>query len=195
MGAVMVKTYISVLRGVNVGGHKKVKMDALRAVYLELGFVNVCTYIQSGNVIFQDGTAQTNELERVVGLRIAETFGFEVPVIVLELSELRDIVRRNPFAFSRSDEATHLYVTFLSSIPSPEAIGAIREAKFTPDECHVTDRAAYLFCPGGYGKTKFTNTFVEGKLKVVATTRNWKTAGELLAIAEKVDGSSGSIPR
>lgn len=106
-------TYISLLRGINVSGHKPVKMEALRKLYEELGYKNVSTYLQSGNVVF---TAKGNEkkLEHKISQQIELDFGFQVPVIVLTIDKLKKVIGNNPFL---KKDAAFLHVTFLSAKP------------------------------------------------------------------------------
>jgi uncharacterized protein (DUF1697 family) len=180
------QTYISLLRGINVTGYKVIKMEALREAYKELGFVDVLSYIQSGNVIFRSGAANTTELKTMIEAIIAEKFGFEVPVIVLTNNELKQILANNPFSNESEKETTHQYITFLSDFPDKANYDQIRETKYNKDEFRLVDKAIYVYCPGGYGTTKLNNSFFENKLKISATSRNWKTSIELLNLAEKV---------
>ena len=178
-------TYISILRGINVSGQKLIKMDALRNSYEKLGFSSVTTYVQSGNVIFTGNNAKPNELTQTITLQIEKDFGFDVPVIVLTIDNLKQIIDSNPFLKHSDKDTTYLHVTFLSSKPQKNDFKAIEEKKLNGEEISFADNAIYLYCPNGYGKTKLTNSFLETKLKVGATTRNWKTTNELLKIAQE----------
>ena len=178
-------TYISILRGINVGGRKLIKMDALRKLYEGLGFQHVRSYIQSGNVIFTGDDVELCKLEQRISQQIEKDFGFEAPVIVLTVDKLKDIIENNPFLADPNKDLSFLHVTFLSSTPNrfdPKAI----EAKKQKEEAFVfSGDVVYLYCPNGYAKTKLTNNFLESVLKVRATTRNWKTTVELLKTAGK----------
>jgi uncharacterized protein (DUF1697 family) len=176
-------TYISILRGINVSGQKMIKMTALKELYEAMKFSNVRTYIQSGNVIFQFAETQNTGLEKKISDQIAAHFGFEVPATVLRTEELKGIIERNPFAGDKTKETSFLHVTFLSSKPEFFDSDAINKVKATGEELALIERAVYLYCPFGYGKTKLSNTFLENKFKVKATTRNWNTTLELLNIA------------
>lgn len=177
-------TYISILRGINVSGQKLIKMDALKKSYESLGFQDVITYLQSGNVIFTDKGIDPDQLAQTISGQIEKDFGFQVPVIVLFIDKLQQIINANPFVKENDKETTFLHVTFLSSIPDGYNLNSIEEKKQNGEEISVTDNAVYLYCPNGYGKTKLNNNFLETKLKVTATTRNWKTTCELLKIVE-----------
>ena len=179
-------TYISILRGINVSGHRMIKMDALRLLFSELGFQHIQTYIQSGNVVFQDTEIIPLELEIKIKEAIAEKFGFDVPVIIIKLNELSEIIADNPFLKDAAKDINHLHATFLAREPAQECLDKIKEVTNQTDEFHIIGKAIYLYCPNGYGNSKLTNTFFENKLKVTATTRNWKTINELSNIAERI---------
>jgi len=179
-------TYISILRGINVSGHRPIKMDALRKLYENLGFTNIATYVQSGNVVFTTKDGSTAELEHKIAQQIEKDFGYEVPVIVLPADKLKQIVENNPFLDDNSKDKTYLHVTFLSSAPGKYDLKAIEAKKQDGEEIHIADNAVYLYCPKGYGKSKLSNSFLEAKLKVTATTRNWKTTNELLRISQEI---------
>lgn len=178
-------TYISMLRGINVSGHNLIKMDALRKLYENLGFQNVTTYVQSGNVVFTGGKIDVYELEQRISQQIEKDFGYEVPVIILTLSKLKQIIDKNPFLKDLSKDIAYLHVTFLSSKPDHYDHKIIESKKQNEEEISFSDNAVYLYCPNGYGRTKLNNNFLEAKLKVGATTRNWKTTTELLRIAQE----------
>ena len=182
----MLTTYISILRGINVSGQKIIKMEALREMYSALGFKNVQTYIQSGNVFFQEEKTEKEKLKKRIAEKISEVFGFDVSMLILEIDELRKIIQANPFPAKENKETSRMYVTFLSSKPSKENMEKINEDMFFPEEFVIINKAIYLYFPEGYGNTKLSNNFFENKLKVTATTRNWKTTLELMSIAERM---------
>jgi len=174
------KTYISILRGINVSGHRLIKMDALRKMYEGLGFQNTTTYLQSGNVIFRHKTTKPEILAQTISRQIQKDFDYDVPVLVLSTETLKKIIDNNPFGSNKDN--TFLYTTFLFSSPGKYENDAISAKQMKDEEIVITDKVVYLYCPGGYGKSKLSNHFIETKLKVVATTRNWKTTNELLKI-------------
>ena len=180
-------TYFSILRGINVGGFRMIKMDALKQLYTDHGFQNCQTYIQSGNVVFQCDKTDIKTLEKKITAAIIEKFSYEVPVIILEVDELKQIIANNPFLNDKTKDIAHLHVTFLSEIPEPMNVSKIINADYQPDEFQLIDKAIYLYCPESYSKSKLTNGFFEKKLKVIATTRNWKTTIELGSIAPKIN--------
>ena len=176
-------TYISMLRGINVGGYKKIKMEVLKQLYLELGYTNVQTYIQSGNVIFRTKDSNTANLEKRISKQILDVSGLEVPVLVLELDEMKRIVENNPFTLDSTKNAASFHVTFMSAIPDTTSIKKLKSTDYGVDHFEQLDKVIYVYCPAGYGTTKLTNTFIENKLKVTATCRNWKTVTELVRLA------------
>jgi uncharacterized protein (DUF1697 family) len=180
------KTCISMLRGINISGHKIIKMDALKVLYAELGFTHVQTYIQSGNVVFMHTSADLAELEKIIVDGIRQKFGCEVPVIVKEMEELKQIVASNPFLNDNKKDISKIYLTFLYSVPDMERFSKIGEGQNFEEEYKLTGNTIYIYCPNGYGNTKLSTNFLESKLKLSATSRNWKTILELLKIAEEI---------
>jgi uncharacterized protein (DUF1697 family) len=181
------KTYISILRGINVSGHKLIKMEALRTSYENMGFSNVKTYVQSGNVIFSYEDIEINKLEEQIFQQIKKDFGFDVPIIVLSVEKLEEIIKSNPLRKDKSKEESFMHVTFLASKSETNNFDAIEEKKQDNEDIVFSDYAVYLYCPNGYGNTKLNNNFIETKLKVRATTRNWKTTNELFQIAKQLN--------
>ncbi len=178
------ETYISILRGINVGGHKLIKMNALKEMFESLGFNRVKSFIQSGNVVFQSNSTDPRQLEKLIAQGIMKSFGFDVPVIVIEKQELKNISERNLFINDRAEDLAKLHVTFLAAEPEKAFAESIGKEEFLPDEYRISGKAVFLFCPNGYGNTKLSNNFFEKQLKVQATTRNWKTVLELVKLSE-----------
>ncbi|MFN0049046.1 MAG: DUF1697 domain-containing protein [Cytophagales bacterium] len=178
-------TYISILRGINVSGQKLIKMDDLKKVYENLNLVDIQTYLQSGNVIFSTKESDLRNLETKIKTQIEKDFGFEVPIIVLNIETLADIIKHNPFANDNRHDISCLHVTFLAEQPKEIDKKSIEVKKQEGEKIEFAQNAIYLYCPNGYGKTKLHNTFLESKLKVNATTRNWKTVNELLKLVTK----------
>ncbi len=171
--------FISLLRGINVSGQKIIKMTVLKNMYEELGFTNVKTYLQSGNVIFETSNKENAHLEKKISAMINTKFGFDVTVIVLTKDELNDIIEKNVFTNNSSKDPAFLHITFLASGPKDLDFESIISKRAVGEEIAIKENAVYLYCPHGYGKTKLTNNFLETKLNVKATTRNWKTVTEL----------------
>jgi uncharacterized protein (DUF1697 family) len=176
-------TYISILRGINVSGHNKIKMDALKKLYEDIGFKQVQTYIQSGNVLFREKKSDGWILGKKISEKIAEMFGFAVPVLVKDLAEMETVLNNNPFVNERNSDIKTLHVTFLSRVPEPADIAKL-SVQAGNDEFIISSNVIYLYCPDGYGRTKLSNSYFENKLKIVATTRNWKSIMELVNLAK-----------
>lgn len=182
------QTFISILRGINVSGQKKILMADLKALYEEnLGFKDVKTYIQSGNVIFktEDGkTASDQELAHKIEKAIAEKYNFQVPVLVRTVDEMKKTLAGNPFIKENKNiETDKLHVTFLAEEPAKANLEAIKTLDYSPDKFIISGKDVFLYIPDKYGETKLSNKFFETKLKVSATTRNWKTVNKLVELA------------
>jgi uncharacterized protein (DUF1697 family) len=172
--------YVALLRGINVGGKKSIKMDALNEMMSSLGYKEIITYIQSGNVVFDSNEESIQKLQESVKDEIKNTFGHEVPVLILRSEKFINIFNQNPFIADPSKEISLLHVTFLSSIPVEEKSHLFIQNTFPPDEFFIKEDCFFLYCPNGYSNSKLSNTFIESKLKVDATTRNWKTVKEIV---------------
>jgi uncharacterized protein (DUF1697 family) len=173
--------YISVLRGINVGGKRKILMADLKELYADLGFTNCISYIQSGNVIFDYSDSSNSELASRIQNAITEKYGFDVPVIVRTSKEWEQSVQANPYTDSHEKE--NLCLTFLNETPKAELTAVISELNFEPDSFQIINKNVFIYCPGKYHQTKLSNQFFESKLKVKATTRNWNTVLKLLELS------------
>ena len=182
------QTYIAILRGINVSGHKIIKMAELREHLASLGFTNLTTYIQSGNIIFQSDIDENHVLEDKIQQNIQVNYGFEVPVIVRSLKEWKMVVDRFPFNIEEC-ETSRLGFTFLKDKPVHIPEEEIAKFKSPNDELVYEEKEMYLHIPDGFGKSKLTVNVLERKLKVAATTRNWNTTLKLLAMAQKIEES------
>jgi len=172
--------YISLLRGINVSGQKKIKMADLKSLYELLGFKNVVTYIQSGNVIFETAVKNRANLKTTIEQAIKKKYEFHVPVEIRTNLEIKNIIKNYPFGqVDRVEDGTKVLVVFLSSKPSEVQIADIQKYVVAPEKLVVTGKEIYLHCPNGYGKSKLSNTFIERKLAIEATTRNWKSVHKL----------------
>jgi len=171
--------YISMLRGINVGGHKRIKMDQLRRSFEALGFEQVQTYIQSGNVVFKAGKRSTAAFSKKIEERIVRDFGFSVSVISRSSGEMAATIERNPFLKERGIDQGRLHVMFLSDAPAPAALKKLADLTATPDQCRPSDREIYFYLPNGASKSVLMKSPVDRILAVVTTTRNWKTVNSL----------------
>ncbi len=173
------------LRGINVGGQKAIRMAELKSLYESLGLVKVETYVQSGNVIFDGAKQNAAKLAGLIEAQIERSFEYAVSVFIRDANDFQRLVDSNPFLTGRNEDPAKLHVTFLYSSPSKSALNNLDIPNAEPDEFIVTGREIFLFCPNGYGRTKLSNKVFEKKLNTPATTRNWKTVNALLKMANE----------
>ena len=178
--------FISILRGINVIGQKKILMTDLKSLYEKLKFKDVSTYIQSGNVVFKSEETLTDlELAQKIEKAIYKKYNFQVPVIIRREEELKKIILSNPFLKEKNIDLKKLHVTFLGEIPAKTNIESIKNLDFSPDQFSIAGKEIYLHIPESYGETKLSNNFFEKRLKVSATTRNWNTVNKLYEMASQ----------
>ena len=171
--------YISILRGINVGGRRKILMADLKLLYKGLGFSNVTTYIQSGNVAFDfPKTESQAKLSGKIKEAIDKVYGFDVPVIIRTAAEIAQAIAINPF-LKETDDIEGLFLAFLAEEPSKENLEKAKSIEFLNDAFEVIGKNVFISCSGRFSDSKITNNFFENKLKVAATTRNWKTVKKL----------------
>lgn len=174
------KTYIALLRGINVSGKNKIKMADLRSHLAELDYQDIQTYIQSGNIVFRFTETDPRLLQAHIHNKIAEKYGFDVPVLVTTADIIEHVLGHNPFQTETEENPKNMYITFLSEIPAEDRIALLSEVDYSPEERYVLEGTIiYFYCQNGYGRVKMNNNFFERKLKVRATTRNWKTTRKL----------------
>lgn len=173
-------TYICFLRGINVGGNNMIPMDELKLLFSDLGFRDVKTYIQSGNVVFRFKNTPPDKLEKLIKEAIQKKFGLNIENMIRTLKELKDIIDRNPFPDAEGNKA---YITFLQTNPLEIPLDAINKVKAPSESLIFSDREIYVHCPEGYGKTKLSNNFLEKKLKIPGTSRNLNTVHYLYNLA------------
>jgi uncharacterized protein (DUF1697 family) len=181
--------FISMLRGVNVGGHNRVEMDALRALYQSLKLEDPRTHVQSGNVIFKTKEENVAALTKKIQTAIEETFGFRPIVILRTAAELRNAVAINPFASRPGIEPGKLLVAFLVAEPTPEAATSLRNFRKLPEELHLLGRELFIYFPNGSGKSKLPWASLEKHLLVANTARNLNSVQKMLAIAEEMEAA------
>jgi uncharacterized protein (DUF1697 family) len=177
---------ISLLRGVNVGGHHIIRMGELRELYESLGLRLPQTYVQSGNVVFGTREKNTARLAQRIEDALEKHFGFRPEVILRTLVEAREVVSRNPFAKRRGLDPAKLVVTFLGDEPSAETRRQVLAIDADPEEMHFLGRELYVYFPNGMGKSKVWPA-ITAKLKKAGTARNWNTVLRLLEMAETVE--------
>lgn len=175
-------SWVALLRGVNVGG-VRLGMADLRRLVTDLGHQDVKTYLQSGNVVFGSAVDDAEALARGIERALADELGLTVPVLVRSAGGLAAVAGGNPYA-GHEDDPTRLLVAFLATAPEPSAVAALTVPAGETVAFTFTGREVFLHYPdGGYGRSKFTNAYLEKKLGVIATTRNWRSVRALAELA------------
>lgn len=168
------------LRGINVGGSKPIRMADLKAAYEALGLLNVQTYVNSGNVVFDTDQFTAPELVARLEAQFKKVFGHDIPLIIRTIPDFKKIIANNPFLKSgREIDVERLYLTFLSTTPTKDDVKNLIVPQAQDDEYIIKGQEIFLYCPMGYGTTKLNNNLFEKKLKTSATTRNWRTVNAL----------------
>jgi uncharacterized protein (DUF1697 family) len=179
---------ICLLRGVNLGGHNMIKMEALRALCESLGHRSVQTYIQSGNVVFQTNETDAAKLAAKIESAIEKQHAFRPDVVLRTAGEMRSVVAKNPFAKRKGIEPAKLAVTFLASEPVAEIQDAVRKIKPDVEELYLIGRELYIYFPDGQGRSKLVPVLARA-MKNSGTARNWNTVMKLLEMADKLEGA------
>lgn len=182
-------TYVALLRGINVGGHRKVPMKELAALCGTLGWQDVRTYVASGNVVFRSSAKSTEKLRLALEEALAERFGFDVSVVLRTGADIVRVSESNPFGEAAAKLGSEHYVCYLAAKPDPAKLGALVLPESDPTKLVADGTEVYLHTPKGYGNTKFENNFIERKLGVVSTARNWNTAMTLARMVTEAEAS------
>jgi uncharacterized protein (DUF1697 family) len=177
-----VPRYVALLRSVNVGGHGRIGMSELRDSFAALGFGDVVTYIQTGNVLFDARSKSETAVVSAIEERLDADFGDSPAVILRSVPELLRIGRASPYAKAGADPARH-HVTFLAERPDKKVVASLVPPPSGRDELVVDGREVYVHTPDGYGTSKLNGALLERRLGVVSTTRNWNTVTKLCALA------------
>ncbi len=172
--------FVSLFRGINVGGHHKIRMDELKDMHESLGLRDVLPYIQSGNVVFTSDDADIARLQKQIEDGFEKKFGFHVEVIIRTSAELRDIIEKNPFQSQQSKESKWVVVLFLAARPDNTAQEDILKTYVGPEELFIIGKEVYIYYTNGIGRSKLSHSFIEKKLKTFGTARNWNTILQLL---------------
>jgi uncharacterized protein (DUF1697 family) len=172
--------YLALLRGINVSGHNMIKMDALKKMLDSMGFQNVETYIQSGNVFLESEEENAASIGFKIKQEISKVFGYDVPVIMISKSNLELCFKNNPFLKEKDCDIKKLYVAYISKELTAEAINDLKISNIKPDEAVIDSNRIYIKYAIGAGKTNLDQKYIEKKLNVVATIRNWNTVTKLL---------------
>lgn len=173
-------THLALLRGINVSGHNMIKMDALKTMLENIGFHNVRTYLQSGNVLVDTEEESASKVGFMIKQEIFKSFGHEVPVVVITKEDLELCFENNPFLKEPAVDTRKLYVAFVSAELKKERINDLKISQFKPDEASIDGNRIFIKYAVGAGKTRFDQKYIQKKLNVTATIRNWNTVTNLL---------------
>lgn len=147
-----------------------------------MGFQAVVTYIQSGNVVFKTSSEKSIFLAKKIEKEIEQTFGFFVPVIIRQNTDIQELIIKNDF---KTDDIERLHLTFLDKKPTSDFLDKIQQVSYLPDRFEIIDNNVFIFCSGKYSDSKLTNQFFEKHLNAKATTRNWKTILQLAELSKQ----------
>jgi uncharacterized protein (DUF1697 family) len=178
-------TLISMIRGINVGGNRPIKMERLKELYRALGFADPRSYLQSGNLVCEVAASKARGHGEAVERRILRDCGFEVSVAVRSSKEMSAALAGNPLARRASVDPKFLHATFLIRPGDGASLGGVSLPLGAGEDAVLVGDIVYLYCPNGYGNTKINNTFFERKLGLRATTRNWQTVTALEKMARE----------
>ena len=178
--------HLALLRGINVSGHNMIKMDALKTSLESIGFTNVVTYIQSGNVFVETDDESAFGVGFKIKQEIFKTFGHDVPTIVIGKNDLELCFKNNPFLKEKEVDTKKLYVAFISKELQSTAINDLKISQFKPDEAVIDGNRIFIKYDIGAGKTRLDQKYIEKKLNVTATMRNWNTVTKLLEMYNDV---------
>jgi uncharacterized protein (DUF1697 family) len=179
-----VTTYIALLRGINVGGHKKVAMSDLRGFLQALGFVDVRSLLQSGNLVFRDNARTGSGLERLLELQAEKRLGLRTTFLVRTAKEWEAIIAHNPFRDEAESDPGHLVVMCLRDAPQANGLKALQAAMKGPEIIRAEGRQLYIVYPAGIARSRLTNKLIEDKIGTRATGRNWNTVLKLAVLAK-----------
>jgi uncharacterized protein (DUF1697 family) len=183
-------TLVSMIRGINVGGSRPLRMDKLREIHEGLGYRKVRTYLQSGNAVFDAADPDADRHARALERRILRDCGYEVAVVVRSAKAMAAALASNPILGRASTDAEFLHATFLVRRPGKPSLEGIDLPLARGEAAVLVGDVVYLYCPSGYGNSRINNAFFERKLSVAATTRNWRTVTAL----ERMARGEGSDP-
>ena len=181
--------FVSLLRGINVSGQKKIRMVDLKSAYEALGLTNVQTYVQSGNVVFDTKLRSAAKVATLLEEQIDSCFGFDVTVLIRTPADLQRIVKTNPFAKQASKEPSKVAVAFLAARPTAAMVELVKDVDAGGDEFVVNGAEVFLHCPVGFGRSKLSHALFERKFKMPVSARNWKT---VMALHDLASGESSA---
>jgi uncharacterized protein (DUF1697 family) len=184
---------IALLRGINVGGHRPVAMPELRDLLTRLGFNDARSILQSGNLIFRSDGQTGADLEQLLEAEAKTRLGLHTDFIIRSAKEWRMVVARNPFRKEAERDPSHLVAMFLKADPNASDVKAMQASIAGPEIIRREGRHLYIVYPSGIGKSRLTNAFIEKKVGIRGTARNWNTVLKLAALVAELVGKSKSL--
>ncbi|MBF0548282.1 MAG: DUF1697 domain-containing protein [Candidatus Riflebacteria bacterium] len=174
------KTFVALLRGINVSGQKQISMSVLKNLCETLSFHEVKTYLQSGNVVFKSQHTNPQDLSKLLSVQIARDLGHDVKVVVLDKKEIKIVADSNVLWARLGGEEKLHHCVFLDHPITQERFQQLKLPIQSGEEVFFSGKTIFLYCPNGYGRTKLNNNFFEKGLEISATTRNWRTVLALI---------------
>lgn len=178
-------THLALLRGINVSGHNMIKMDLLKTMLEKVGFANVETYVQSGNVFVNTEEESAAKVGFIIKQEIFKAFGYDVPTIVIGIVDLQNCFKNNPYLKEKDADVKKLYVAFVSKELRSENINDLKISQFKPDVAAIDQNRIFIKYAVGAGKTRLDQKYIEKKLNLTATIRNWNSVTNLLKMYEE----------
>ncbi|MFM9905520.1 MAG: DUF1697 domain-containing protein [Pyrinomonadaceae bacterium] len=170
--------FVALLRGINVGGNNMIKMETLRATFESLGFENVKTYINSGNIIFDTTRADDKKIAKKIHDAIRADFGFDISTMVRSLAEINELIANNPYeGMFENDKDLHVF--FLNEPLSAEQAALLIAQGNEAERFHITDRHILCLLSISILDSIVGKGFIDKKLKVATTARNWRTVKKI----------------
>lgn len=185
--------HVSLIRGINVGGNRRISMERLRAVHVAAGLESPRTVLQSGNVVFVTGTRKRAALEAAIATALAEEMGVKVDVLVRTADEIRAVLAANPLQAEAKADPSHLLVMFLKDGVDKDMAASLAALPTAGELVHPGVEAAYLYYPppAGIGRSKLTGAVIEKAFGTVGTARNWTTLTKIMALTEALESEAG----
>ena len=177
--------HLALLRGINVSGHNLIKMDVLKSTLENIGFQKVQTYIQSGNVFLESDEESAAKIAFIIKQEIYKVFGFDVPILVISKADLEACFTNCNFLKEKEVDTKKLYVAFVSKELKADTINDLKTSQFKPDEVQIDTTRLFIKYHIGAGKTRLDKKYIEKKLNLTATIRNWNTVTQLLKMYEE----------
>ena len=174
--------YVALFRGINVGGHNKIKMDELREMFGSLGFENVKSYIASGNVAFDTKKTKVSVLTDKIERAVKENFSLEIEVMLRTVVEIKAAIERNPFEKEHDDDHTKLFVVFLKDKLTKDKADLLESNNNENEKFAVTGREVFALSKKGFMGSLLGKKYIDNKLKTPATARNWRTVNKIAGL-------------